>query len=416
MNLCLFKLAYTVMYFPCSTLSRASGFCSEGVIQSSLIPCETTENILKCHNSYQDSQNIGYFPHYRCPEMCVPIADTCQGISFCEMDWQICGPQLRCSRSSFSSPLVNNHHFCTLGFESENNQKFERIDRADEEKTLAGESSLDVDISEFKLCNASSLSTDRSNNNAGLTCGKTCYGNEAWCADVNGNCKTNIGSVATTDERICGNPLLMGSLYCPGIRCRGTKMACTSPWYTRNTTFVFHGIYPSCEDKSDQVFNSGLTCREHFQLYLDYHDLKFCSEDRLSPSAPTPDYCGTRKEKEQWLSEIIKQFQSQGELDEKFRESSFLDPHNCQGSCNDTQLGLDCVACSNTSYFPCPQSDECVHPDLVCDGHPQCSGGKDESLEMCHQKYIDNKIVKQYASYRCTVGKVELRSFLQSRF
>ena len=35
--------------------------------------------------------------------------------------------------------------------------------------------------------------------------------------------------------------------------------------------------------------------------------------------------------------------------------------------------GPRCLACTNPEYFICPESGVCVHPALVCDGHPACS-------------------------------------------
>ena len=264
-----------------------------------------------------------------------------------------------------------------------NNQQFDKIDRSDEEKALADSSSLDIDISEFKICDANSPYYSESCND-GILCGSTCRGNDQWCEKDNvfvDPCETENGIVSNLDERICGNPLLWRKVVCTGIRCRGRNMFCSQPWYTKNEDLQSQS---TCDDKSDQVFYSGLTCRQHFQMYKNYHDLKFCSEDKLSPWLLPPYYCGEWKE--QWLSG---------------QNPSFLDPHNCQASCDDTRLGLDCMACSNPTYFLCPKSGECVHPDLVCDGHPQCKDGEDESLELCHKKYIANKIVKPYASFRC---------------
>ena len=381
-----------------------SAYCTEGVIQSSSIPCETSEKILKCHNSYDDSQSLGNLHHYSCPDLCVPPENLCQGISWCDKDWEICGPQLRCyeylvRRFSFNSPLVINHHFClqvrTTSKLLLNNQQFDKIDRSDEEKALADSSSLDIDISEFKICDANSPYYSESCND-GILCGSTCRGNDQWCEKDNvfvDPCETENGIVSNLDERICGNPLLWRKVVCTGIRCRGRNMFCSQPWYTRIEDLQSQS---TCDDKSDQVFYSGLTCRQHSQMYKNYHELKFCSEDKLSPLKPLPPYCGEFKE--QWLSEQIRlSEQDPPELD----IWDILDPHNCRASCNDTKLGLDCMACTNETYHMCPKSGECVHPDLVCDGHPQCKDGEDENLELCYQKYIANKIVKPYASFRC---------------
>ena len=77
----------------------------------------------------------------------------------------------------------------------------------------------------------------------------------------------------------------------------------------------------------------------------------------------------------------------------------FSDPHSCQSSCS--VPGPDCQACSNSSYFLCPKSGQCVHPDLKCDGHPQCVEGEDEELSMCYDEFIKLKIIQPLAQFRC---------------
>ena len=87
------------------------------------------------------------------------------------------------------------------------------------------------------------------------------------------------------------------------------------------------------------------------------------------------------------------------------KDKSFSDPHFCQSSClnySRTIDGLDCVACENPDYYGCPSSDTCLHPSLVCDGHPQCQGGEDENLDQCLDKYIKNKVIQKIATLRCT--------------
>ena len=59
------------------------------------------------------------------------------------------------------------------------------------------------------------------------------------------------------------------------------------------------------------------------------------------------------------------------------------------------------MACENQKYFKCTSASRCIHPDLVCDGHPQCPGGEDENLDDCHEKYIQDQIVSPYAAYSC---------------
>ena len=71
------------------------GVCSDGWTQSMSTPCNTTMGP-RCYNSYNHSLIIGRQAHYTCPDTCVPMRDMCQGISWCEGDTQVCGPDLRC--------------------------------------------------------------------------------------------------------------------------------------------------------------------------------------------------------------------------------------------------------------------------------------------------------------------------------
>lgn len=112
---------------------------------------------------------------------------------------------------------------------------------------------------------------------------------------------------------------------------------------------------------------------------MDLHDEKFCNEKYDFQS----DLICINKTK--WLSE---------------QPAAKSDPHSCQLSC--LTPGQDCLACENSSYFLCPKSGQCVHPQLVCDGHPQCKEGEDEDLKLCHDKFIELKIIEPYASKRCT--------------
>ena len=63
--------------------------------------------------------------------------------------------------------------------------------------------------------------------------------------------------------------------------------------------------------------------------------------------------------------------------------------------------GLNCIACSGDKFFNCSRSNTCIHPDLECDGHPQCPDNEDEDYDMCRQKYFDKKIVKKISSFKC---------------
>ena len=75
-------------------------------------------------------------------------------------------------------------------------------------------------------------------------------------------------------------------------------------------------------------------------------------------------------------------------------------PENiCWESC--LTPGHNCQACSNTTFYECPKSKQCVHPQLRCDGHPQCEYGEDEDLDECYKDYQNNKVIGEYATFRC---------------
>ena len=165
-------------------------------------------------------------------------------------------------------------------------------------------------------------------------------------------------------------------------------MECVYPWYTWDDGEPYSDyvtIVTSCTDHSDQIFEVNQTCGQHLQGHLDFHNESFCNENY--PDVNSSLIC---TDISQWLSE---------------QDSPLSDPYNCQSSC--AEPDPDCLACTNSSYFLCDQSGQCIHPSLVCDGHPQCDDGSDENLDMtwnninCHEKYIKNRIVEPYASMRC---------------
>ena len=70
-----------------------------------------------------------------------------------------------------------------------------------------------------------------------------------------------------------------------------------------------------------------------------------------------------------------------------------------QSSCS--VPGLGGLVCTNFSYFACRKLRQCVHPDLVCDGHPQCPEGEDEDLSTCPDEFSKQKIIQPQAQFRC---------------
>ena len=144
-------------------------------------------------------------------------------------------------------------------------------------------------------------------------------------------------------------------------------MQCTYPWYTAYDGEPLR--YASCADYSDQIFEVNQTCRQNLQRHLDFHHESFCNEKY--PRVSSWLICTNIS---QWLSE---------------QDSSINDPHNCQFSC--AEPGSDCLACTNSSYFLCDQSGKCIHPSLVCDGHPQCLDRSDE--DQCQNNSKSNLVL-----------------------
>ena len=98
---------------------RGAGVCSQGRKLSKSSHCNNIDRSLQCYNSYQDSRYLGLKSHYTCPNTCVPWQDICQGVSWCEGDHEVCGPDLRCppyygyshdvTKYKLGSSLVPNH-------------------------------------------------------------------------------------------------------------------------------------------------------------------------------------------------------------------------------------------------------------------------------------------------------------------
>ena len=114
------------------TRGQFSGHCNEGRKLSKSSACNTTMGP-RCYNSYQHSQYISHKAQYTCPNTCVPWQEMCRGLSWCEGDHQVCGPDLRCPRygksgtntvpkvSLSSSSLVPGHHYCIENINTKTN-------------------------------------------------------------------------------------------------------------------------------------------------------------------------------------------------------------------------------------------------------------------------------------------------------
>ena len=114
--------------------------------------CNNSDRSLQCHNSYQDSQDIGSLSHYTCPHTCVSVRDDmCQGVDWCGSDVQECGPQLRCPRIKryLSSSLAPQHRYCsdsdTIG-----DEVFNSLDRSDEYRNSIDDIDMKEDAKDNK--------------------------------------------------------------------------------------------------------------------------------------------------------------------------------------------------------------------------------------------------------------------------
>ena len=371
--------------------------CNEGRTLSMSSPCNNTNTAQQCHNNYYDSQNLGLRSHYRCPHTCVLMVNMCQGVSWCDSDRNVCDQDLRCPRDdnygefytkhSLASPLASSDHYFCLSNQATDDGQFHAIDRSDELKVQTNLPNVELNISSFSPCTTDAYGEGPYE--PGAWCGKECRHSYYWCVeDFPAKCDTGGEIVSSTDTRLCSNPHVWSNVTCSwnnfdgstnfGLRCKGKNMECVFPWYTYYTGEIWGSYLTQCPDKSDQVFYSSLTCRQHLQIAIDYHSETFCSQN----SYLQYEIICTNKSK--WLSE---------------QDKALSDPHSCQESCS--KPDSDCLACTNQDYFQCPKSGQCVHPDLVCDGHPQCSKGEDEDLQMCHQMYVRKQILEPYASYKC---------------
>ena len=324
---------------------HTNAVCGTGDALPMTSHCDNADRSLQCHNSYQDSMIIGKLSYYTCPHTCVDAArDLCRGVNWCESDVQECGPHLRCSiedsKTRLNSILAPNHHFCNMVIR--NNLEYDIITRSDEDLPGPIEStSYDIDPDLFSACNDS-------DNNPGVMCGESsCLTQQnetySWCHSSATDSQTCNG-VTTRDRRLCGNPLVFSKVPCTkyltdgtgrveyfGMRCTGTNQECVIPWYTMSDPTPNNHHTRSCrQDKSDRIFNKTLTCREHLQQHMAFHDEHFCNSDYWLQF----DLICTNKT--QWLSEVTKE------------DASFSNPHNCQSSCSSP--GLDCLACTNPDY------------------------------------------------------------------
>ena len=176
----------------------SQSFCCNGKQQSINQPC-TSSNAPSCYNSYQDSEYIGYSSHFSCPDVCVPILDMCQGISWCPEDVEVCDENLRIPRAiklkdkytyynltikaeKLSISKAANHHYYIHNADGKvNDRKYDVFDRSDEQKIKADiDNSLDVDVSKLEFC-------FDSGNTTGIQCDR-CLSKPEFCNGRGSSC------------------------------------------------------------------------------------------------------------------------------------------------------------------------------------------------------------------------------------
>ena len=164
-------------------------------------------------------------------------------------------------------------------------------------------------------------------------------------------------------------------------------MGCHYPAYM---SFDYDDNLP-CSDKSDQIHKSGTNCT--IDQHLDIYKSLFCNDSNTEVLREEGRCQTIQNDPTGWISILLGlgdklKDKSNKNLNEKYDEKrkeleGILDPHNCQASCQTPDYG--CEACTNSAYFNCPVNGEphCLHPDLECDGHPQCDNAEDEDFWKC---------------------------------
>ena len=412
------------------TGNRHGVVCSEGRTLSMSTRCENTTRNMTCHNDYllgEFNKPLGPESHFTCPDSCVSWEDMCRGVSWCPAELEVCDSDLRCpypyydkreipskgglqsiivTRKSISLSPGTAHYYC-LSDAQINNQQYDSIHREDELVLSVGRSALDINITSFTPCNYTEVDGESLYSRSGVMCGSDCMQCGLWCNENEAfKCSVNVNETESSDKpigrilnttefiwsydpQLCSNPLIWRDVDCKlgtngrvenyGFRCRGRNMGCSFPWYMQYNGYTYDKFERKCKDRSDEIFLKGSTCLQHLNSNFTFHQLSFCNSEY--PEVDSSLIC---KDKWAWLST---------------QDPLLSDPHNCQASCE--VRGLNCQACSNSSYLMCGQSGHCVPPELVCDGHPQCPGGEDEELQNCHQTYIDEHIIEPYASHQC---------------
>ena len=323
------------------------------------------------------------------------MENRCRGMEggICSSTTEDCGYNLSCNEhygfgsTRHSTPLQ--HHYCSFK-KHQNTYVYEDIGRTDEKIINVGDpTTLNRLAGKLAKCTYDLQQGGFS----GVFCGEVCKKSWEWCSSSKDDLDTcNIGGsiLQTNDVLLCQDNLFWrdvgnagcdryypnGQQYLSGSRCRGSVQECVYPWYSFNGGNTFSPYLLSCSDHSDQVMYLGATCPDPSTYLQLHHDIMI---DHFHQTD------------EEWLAE------------KAYEHESYSDPHNCQASCSDP--GPGCFSCTNTDYFQCSFSGLCLHPDLLCDGHPQCPFSEDESVEICFERWVGAKLVSPFGSLECSSAR-----------
>ena len=341
------------------TENEVGAECPNGKIHKPNVMCSG-----RCYNDYMTSLYLGRYAHFSCPEKCVAWQDMCQGVSFCDGDQEVCGENLRCDIKisntndvtvfKYSMPTDPVRAYCVDSSEleliSKNNGSYDFIARTDEDiQNPIDTGRPNINYTALETCYRDDQLIHYKD--PGVRCEGTCHWNGFWCRTLAGAQSFCLDSgIYNNDKFLCSNYTFWQNVSCDvyisdkwyeGKRCNGPIQHCYWPFQLPSSGYdILDDQYvKTCSDFSDRIYRVGQPCPD------------------------TPD-------------------------------------NICWDSCESP--GPKCITCSNSSYFHCQKSSQCVHPHLHCDGHPQCDYGEDENLDKCKDKYHEKGVaVTKYATFRC---------------
>ena len=304
---------------------------------------------------------------YLCDDgQCVERSLMCHGYAACDdkSDLKACTDKIKCSEDYNKTTLESSyrHTECQTKYD-ENNGVYDNIGRGDEKDLTRLVQSSPVNYTELQHC------TDE--DDPGVMCGESCWRASLWCREFSASCSTNTTQFSIKDASLCSNTTFWSNVSCNtyynsgkvrlyGKRCFANKQHCYYPWYTRNHDFKFGGYLPTCQDKSDRIFDINTKC--NISAYVDEYCGKICNETKTKKN----NYCQETicKNTTEWISQQT--------------DSFFLDPYNCESSCLNRFRGCD--ACTNEEdFFNCTKSGVCIHKcphrmyPYIYNLHPGCS-------------------------------------------